>query len=128
MIRITVLLITAFFFTNQPNSTSDLSGKWLMHKVIQNGQDVTAEHNPHNERYIILKEDGSFESGGRPYGKNTGKYVFDSDKHTLFLDSDVGPNDDSQWYVNIKNDTMHWQGYGSEWAEDFQIIQIRSKR
>jgi hypothetical protein len=34
----------------------------------------------------------------------------------LFLDSDAGPEDDSQWTINIAGGTMFWQGVGSEWA------------
>ena len=109
-------------------SENDISGKWMMHKVIQNDQDVTSQHNPHQERYIILKNDSLFESGGRPYGKNTGKYKWNEAEHTLFLDSDAGADDDSHWKVRVGNDTMYWQGLGSEWAEAFQIIQIRAKQ
>ncbi|WP_163715784.1 lipocalin-like domain-containing protein [Mangrovibacterium lignilyticum] len=104
---------------------NDISGKWMMHQVIQDGQDVTAEHNPHGDRYIILKPDSTFESGGQPFGKNTGKYSFNAGKGTLFLDSDTGPEDDSQWKVTLTKDTMHWQGYGSEWADDFELIHVR---
>lgn len=104
-----------------------ITGKWRMHKVIQNGQDVTSEHNPDNDRYLILRADSTFESGGKPFGKNTGKYDFNKDDHRLLLDSDSGPQDDSYWIVSISNDTMYWQGYGSEWANNFQIIQVKSK-
>lgn len=98
-----------------------------MYKVVQSGKDVTSEHNPYHERYLELNTDQTFESGGRPYGMNTGKYIFDAKESTLFLDSDTGPEDDSQWRVSIQGDTMHWQGYGSEWANDFEIIQLREK-
>jgi len=98
-----------------------------MYQVLQSGQDVTAEHNPNNERYLILKKDSTFETGGRPFGANTGKYAFDREKKTLFLDSDAGPDDDSYWKVSVKGDTMHWQGYGSEWADHFELIHVRAK-
>jgi len=103
------------------NSQNQLSGKWMMHKVIQNGKDVTIEHNPHNERFFLINEDGTFSSDGRPYGKNTGKYIFDDQKKTLAIDSDAGPDDDSNWKVTIDKNTMIWQGYGTKWAEGFQI-------
>ena len=109
------------------NNNETLTGKWMMYKVIQGGNDVTTEHNPHEERFLVIKGDSTFESGGRPYGKNTGKYEFNSMDHTLFLDSDTGPDDDSQWKVTIKGDTMYWQGYGSQWAEEFQLIHLKEK-
>jgi len=96
-----------------------------MHEVLQEGKDVSEEHNPYNERYLVLRSDSTFETGGRPFGKNTGKYHYHSEDQILFLDSDAGPEDDSRWKVTLRRDTMHWEGVGSEWAEDFEIIQIR---
>lgn len=98
-----------------------------MHQVIMSGADVTEEHDPYHERHLILNEDLSFESGGRPWGKNSGTYTYQAADGSLFLDSDVGPEDDSAWKVHFNGDTMFWQGVGSEWAEDFQLIQIRVK-
>jgi hypothetical protein len=43
-----------------------------MHQVVQNGAVVSDEHNPQKNRYITFNKDGSFESGGDPYGTNTG--------------------------------------------------------
>lgn len=109
------------------NPKEGIEGKWLMHQVIQDGKDVTSEHDPYDERFMILNSDSTFESGGRPYGKNTGHYMFSSVDLTLFLDSDAGPDDDSQWKVSFKGDTMHWQGYGSDWALSFEILHLKEK-
>ena len=125
MKKLLVLLTSGSLLAFIIGSDTDLTGKWLMHQVIQDGQDVTAEHDPYDERYLILKSDSSFESGGRPYGINTGKYLFDPEEKTLFLDSDAGPEDDSHWNISIRKDTMYLQGYGSEWAENFQLIHVR---
>ena len=105
-----------------------LGGKWMMHQVIQDGNDVSEEHNPHHERYIILREDGTFETGGRPYGTNTGRYIYTPEDNNLFLDSDAGPEDDSRWKVTISRDTMNWQGVGTEWANRFLIVHRRSAK
>jgi len=128
MKKLSVFLIIAFFLGCTSNKRNEITGQWLMYKVIQDGKDVSSEHNPHNERYLILKSDSTFESGGRPYGKNSGKYVFNAEENTLFLDSDAGQEDDSQWEVTFLGDTMHWQGYGSEWAKDFELIHLRSNK
>jgi hypothetical protein len=121
------LLILALYAGCTSNAEEDIAGKWLMYRVIQDQQDVTSEHDPYDERFIILGRDSTFESGGRPYGRNTGKYVFDLENNTLFLDSDAGPEDDSQWIISIEGDTLHWQGFGSEWANAFEMIHIREK-
>jgi hypothetical protein len=128
MKKLSVFIIIAFFIGCMSDKKNEIIGQWLMYKVIQDGKDVTLEHNPHNERYLTLKSDSTFESGGRPYGKNTGKYVFDDEDNTLFLDSDAGQEDDSQWKVTFHGDTMYWQGYGSEWAQDFELIHIKDNK
>ena len=105
-----------------------LEGKWMMWQVIQDGNDVSAEHNPQAERYIIFYEDGAFESGGRPYGLNTGRYEYSPEDGILYLISDAGPEDDSRWKVTIESDTMTWNGLGSEWANRFRITHRRAPR
>ena len=126
MKSILILFLGSILAFYMPSSSDVLVGKWEMSQVIQNGSDVSSEHNPHAERYIIFKADQTFESGGRPYGANTGKYEFNPDLRTLFLDSDLGSDDDSYWKVTLNADSMHWQGYGSEWAEGFELVHVRS--
>lgn len=96
-----------------------------MYAILQNGENVTDKHDPYDERVIEFRPDGTFISSGRPFGHNAGKYDYKQDSSLLFLDSDVGPNDDSQWKVEIQDDTMTWHGFGTAWAEDFVIIQTR---
>lgn len=120
---VTIAVLTLLFgcSTNQ----NHIVGKWKMHQIIQDGKDVTKEHNPENDRYFIMNEDGSFQSGGQPYGKNAGKYTYDKEAKTLFIDSDEGPEDDSNWRIKIQNDMMSWQGVGTAWAERFRVIHVR---
>ena len=109
---------------NSPKK-QDVTGKWKMHKVVQSGTDVTNEHNPENDRFIVLSDDHTFKSGGSPMGENTGKYTYDQASAHLFLDSDVGENDDSHWYITLSGDSMLWQGVGTEWAEEFKLVFYR---
>ncbi len=122
---IIIIFTTAFMISCTPKLDKQIIGKWKMYKVIQDGVDVSKQHNPKDERFFELFQDQTFMSDGRPYGKNTGKYTIEMNKQTLFLDSDIGPEDDSNWYIEIQNDTMTWQGYGTAWAERFQVIHIR---
>lgn len=101
--------------------------KWDIISVEQNGQDVSDEHNPKSNRYITFSNDGTFESGGEPYGRNTGKFYVNNLSYTLFLDSDAGPNDDSNWIVSFNGNNMSWKGFGSEFADGFLIEYKRSK-
>lgn len=96
-------------------------GKWLMHQVIQNESDVTDQHNPKQDRWVSFHEDGTFVSDGSPFGRNTGTYQMESN-HILFLDSNAGSDDDSQWSVSFVENLMIWKGIGSEFAMGFQLI------
>lgn len=125
MNTISILLIHILLIGFNSTAKDEILGKWFMQKVIQDGKDVTSEHDPHGERYIIFKSDSSFESGGKPFGTNTGKYSYSVADQTLVLDSDAGPEDDSQWKVTLQGNQMHWQGQGSEWALGFEIIQVK---
>jgi hypothetical protein len=75
-----------------------------------------------------MDEGETFVSGGAPYGKNAGKYDFNHKEKTLFIDSDGGEDDDSNWTVSFEDRKMIWQGVGTEWAERFKVIYIRPKR
>lgn len=127
MKKLIILIVAIATLTACNSSEKKIHGKWLMHQVIQDGKDVSAEHNPEKDRYFIMNNDGTFESGGQPYGKNTGKYVFDTNAKTLFIDSDLGPEDDSNWNISFEDDKMIWQGYGTAWAERFQVIHKKVK-
>lgn len=87
--------------------------------------DVSAEQNPEENRFIIFNEDLTFESGGDPYGKNTGAWSFDIPTKTLYLDSDAGEDDDSYWIVTIDKNQMLWQGTHFEFNSRFTITHSR---
>ena len=103
-----------------------LVGRWDMESIIDDGTDVSAEANPAGDRYIDLRADGSFVSGGQPYGRNTGRWVYNPRTRRLGLDSDLGPDDDSVWSVTIRGDVMTWEGEGSDYARRFTITSRRA--
>ncbi|MGB3541829.1 hypothetical protein [Rubrivirga sp.] len=105
-----------------------LVGRWDMTRVYERGQDVTDQHDPADDRFIELYADGTFESGGQPYGRNTGRWTYDHARRDLVLDSDLGPEDDSQWVVTLRGDEMEWGGAGSEFARRFRITSRRVSR
>ena len=102
-----------------------LVGRWRMATVSDRDRDVTDEHNPSRNRHIALHADGTFESGGDPYGRNTGRWTYDAGSNTLGLDSDLGPDDDSVWTVSLRGDVMEWRGAGSAFARRFRITSER---
>lgn len=105
-----------------PQTKNTLLGTWKMHKVLQHNTDVSNTHNPFMERTIRFKPDSTYYTQGRPYEPNTGRYAFNHNH--LFLDSDIGPEDDSYWQVSIKGDTMKWVGTKTEWAKAFTLVYI----
>ena len=99
-----------------------------MQRIVQDGtSDVSSEHNPESDRYIIFNSDNTFESGGSPYGKNTGAWTLDQESGELFLNSDAGEDDDSYWIVRFDGEAMHWQGARFEFNKRFTIEHKRSK-
>ena len=108
-------------------AASPLVGRWDMAGVYDRGADVTADANPAGDRYIVLRPNGSFESGGQPYGLNTGRWTYTPRTRTLALDSDLGPDDDSQWVVTLRDDVMEWDGAGSAFARRFRITAVRAR-
>lgn len=124
---LTIILFCAssLSLASQEKLEDQLQGKWMMDEVFRQGQDVSSEHNPQNNRYIVFKEDGTFESGGDPWGMNTGTYYVNNHVGTLHLDSDAGPEDDSYWKIVMEKSRMTWRGTGSEFAKEFVITHRR---
>ncbi|MCB0630125.1 MAG: hypothetical protein R2824_31030 [Saprospiraceae bacterium] len=123
--RLTLLWLLCAVFACQTNSTSmadQLVNRWDMDQIIQNGEDVTQQHDPKDNRWIELHSDGTFTSDGDPFGRNTGKWTLDEQNMELFLDSDAGPDDDSYWIVEMGDGTVRLKGKGSEFAEAFTMI------
>lgn len=98
-----------------------------MVQIIQDGaNDVSDEHNPAGNRYVIFNADQTFESGGDPNGKNTGQWQLNEKTGELFVNSDAGEADDSYWIVSIDGDTMKWQGARFEFNKRFEINHVRA--
>lgn len=124
--KIIILLLTTLLFScKQPeNIDKKIIGIWTMEKVYEYGNDVTDKHDPKNERWIEFKADGSFISGGEPFGRNTGRWTADNDKLILFIDSDVD-DDDSEWKVTFDKDQIVWTGIGHPRKENTKLVHRR---
>ena len=55
---------------------NELLGMWIMNQVLEDSTDVTDAHNPALNRWVEFSEDGTFESGGAPYGIQLRQMVF----------------------------------------------------
>lgn len=101
-------------------------GRWDLHQVRQAGADVTAEHDPQDERFIELLPDGRFQSGGAPHGPNTGRWSVDAETGELWIDSDAGESDDSYWMPTLHGDTMVWRGTRG-FGQQFTLVHVRAE-
>jgi hypothetical protein len=122
-----IFLVTILLTTScQRSETLDdkIIGTWTMQKVYEYDNDVTSKHNPKNDRWIEFKADGSFVSGGEPFGRNTGRWTADNDNFILQIDSDVD-DDDSDWKVTFDQDLMTWTGIGHPRKENTKLIHKR---
>ena len=111
-----------------PTMADRVVGRWEMDRVLDRGEDATDVHNPAGDRYVELRADGTFESGGQPYGRNTGRWTLDPAYNELTLESDLGDADDSYWIVSLDGDRMEWAGVRSETARRFRILSRRAAR
>ncbi len=123
MIRFTFYLLLNFTFLASCAAPipKQLKGTWAMEKIYDNATDVTTQHNPKNDRWITFTKDGSFKSGGTPTGKNAGKWTYTEENNQLFIDSDMGEEDDSYWLIQIDKDSMNWAGMRSSFTERFKL-------
>lgn len=99
-----VMALFAFSSTTKPSK--ELIGKWQIEQVTEHGNDITKDLDPNSDRWIKFNEKGTFESGGTPFGKNTGAFTVDDTAGTLFLDSDAGEDDDSNWRISFEKGRM----------------------
>jgi len=122
-IRLTFYLLVSlcFWASCAAPIAKQLKGTWAMQKVYDNSTDVTAQHNPKNDRWITFAKDGSFKSGGTPTGENAGKWIYTDANAQLYLDSDAGEGDDSYWRIQLSKDSMNWAGMRSSFTERFKL-------
>jgi len=121
-----VLFLSFFLFGCSPKVEKHLVGKWKMQTILDRGEDVSADHNPANNRWITFYADKSFKSGGDPYGDNSGKWQLDPKEPILYLDSDSGEDDDSYWILSGDKNEMTWQGTKFDFAKRFKIVLVKA--
>lgn len=117
---LTSLLLLVASAIQAQSLPDQMIGRWAMESVVLDEDDVTADHNPHDERWIAFHQDGTFSSDGRPYGSNQGKWTVDEGAKTFFLDSDE-ENDDSYWHLWFEDGKMYWRGIGDPQKERFVL-------
>ena len=133
-ILVLFLTVALSFSCSSENSFNEkISGKWKMVKVLELSEDVTASHNPGNNRWISFKANadipfkGNFKSGTGEERENTGKWFYNDKKKEFFLDSDAGEEDDSYWEVLFNADSMYWKGRKFEFNKRFEIFYKKAR-
>ena len=123
------ILFVGLLFLNfkDADPQSQLPGLWELAAVYEDSIDVTEKHDPFDERYIRFYATGAFESDGRPFTFNEGKWKLSKDQSILEIYSSV-ENDDSVWRIRIQDDRMEWKGVGSDWKEGFLLCFERKSK
>ena len=105
---------------------ADLAGRWRMVSATRDGVDLTAQANPDGDRAIALRPDGSFvATGGGADGDNRGAWRFVPETQRIVLDSDLGPDADSDWVVTmVGRDRMRWDGQAG--SARLTIVSVRA--
>lgn len=120
-----ILLFTLYFITPELGiRKKQIVGNWKMVGVLEYGKNTTSTHNPKDNRFIIINNDGTFLSGGDPFGENNGTWSLS--ENVISIDSEVD-DDDSDWNVTFCNDTMVWTGIGHPRKENTSLLHIRVK-
>jgi hypothetical protein len=101
--RNAILLLLFFLGANCTNRPSKIFiGKWQIINVVENGQFIKL-----NDNWMDLKSDGTFSSyDGNSNKKENGKWVYSEKEKVLSIDDASGNNDDSEWILLIKADTL----------------------
>ena len=102
-------------------STSAVTGRWTMLAVHRDDFDVSSDHNPSANRWIELREDGTFRSGSDPYGTNTDGPTLDPTSSELYADSDVDEEGDSSWIVQASDPGLQLGGDKSAFKRRFRL-------
>lgn len=119
IISIGIILLTAC--SAGKISVSSLSTTWTMDKVYEKKVNVTNRENPNRDRYISFQADGTFMSGGEPYGDVTGTWEILPDRTLLITPSNHDEVGTSQWIATIKGATMVWRGTGNDELERLEV-------
>ena len=109
MNRIIISMILTIIAISACTPTSDepadgIIGRWKIDKMQQGENDLGPVLNPNNDRWIQFNDKGTYESGGTPFGPNSGIFTLEDAK--LYLDSDAGEADDSYWLVSYENGNL----------------------
>jgi len=102
----------------------EIIGKWKLEQVIVDGVDVSQEHNPFNERWIEFLKNGSFQSDGRPFGKNSGTWSEEKTENIIHLKSKV-EDDNSDWVYELDKDKIRWTGFGDRKKQNTVLMHTK---
>ena len=105
IISLTLILIAFSACTPTTDEPADgIIGRWKIEKMNQGENDLGPVLNPNSDRWIQFNDKGTYESGGTPFGPNSGIFTFEDTR--LYLDSDAGEADDSYWLVSYENGNL----------------------
>lgn len=124
LISFSILLSILISCQSSETPETKIIGIWDMEKVYEYEKDVTEKHNPENSRWIEFKADGTFESGGKPFGRNTGTCKIDNVKSILYINSNI-EDDDSEWNISFDGNKTIWTGIGHPRKESTKLILAR---
>jgi hypothetical protein len=96
-----------------------------MDRVYEKRVNVTTRENPNQDRFIDFRSDGSFRSGGEPYGPVNGSWEILPDKVLQITPEDNDEVGESTWKVTFDKSQMIWRGTGNATLERFEIFWVK---
>lgn len=122
-----LLFVLAILGCGEKGLEQQISGRWFMESVTIAGEDRSSDLNPAGNRWLSFEANGQFSSGSAALQENAGTYQLDPKTSLLQMDSDAGPGDDSNWTIEVAEDTLIMRGVGTARQEASVVRLVREK-
>lgn len=102
-------------------TVSSLTATWELGNVYENQVNVTNRENPNRDRFITFYPNGTFVSGGAPYGDLSGKWIITEEKTLRIIPDKEGEVGSSEWNVSFDKEIMNWTGTIKSGLDRFEL-------
>ena len=118
---ITLISLSTISCSTGKLSVSSLATTWELGNVYENQVNVTNRENPNRDRFITFNSDGTFISGGVPYGELSGTWIITEEKTLRIIPDMEGEVGSSEWKVSFEKDIMSWTGTIKSGLDRFEL-------
>lgn len=107
--------------------TDRLTGRWVMVKVVDHGEDITAQHFPSRRNWLEFRNTGMYVGYNHSEPRDSGEWHYDSFAKTLHLEGRFHLSDSSHWVVRFNQNAMTWQGIRTKENRRLRLTFLRRR-